>query len=183
MPVTQENKVIEQVLTYRCPRYDDLPDILLYRDQVIDATRQWTAPLLGQDGVITPAMVNNYVKLGLVDAPEKKRYGRRQLAQLYSISLLKQVLSISEMRSLFELQDQTYDLKQAYDFFCTELENALQATFLTRNFYLPSTAQEITKGSELLRSTVFCFASKLFTLKFLEMAANSDIDLTESLAP
>ena len=88
-------QIIHEVLEYRCPRYEDLPDISLYSDQIIDALDRYTAPLLtdGSEHIITPAMINNYVKQRLIPPPEKKRYGRNHLAHLYCICLLKQVFS------------------------------------------------------------------------------------------
>lgn len=161
----------EQMLAYRCPRYAQLPEIPLYRDQVLDALERYTAPLFSGRGEppLTAAMINNYVKLQLIGPPVKKRYDRRQIAQLYFICLAKQVMSISELRDLLEIQRRSYPLEQAYDYFCTELEKALQATFATRDFSMPSSAQKTTPESELVRSLALCFANKIFTLKFIEL--------------
>lgn len=48
--------------------------------------------------VITPSMINNYVKVGLVPAPVKKQYGREQIARLIAICIFKQVLPIAAVR-------------------------------------------------------------------------------------
>ncbi|MBQ7859211.1 MAG: DUF1836 domain-containing protein [Faecalibacterium sp.] len=172
MSDTERNKMVEQVLAYRCPRYNQLPEIPLYRDQVMDELIRYTKPLFGDygDPVITTAMINNYVKQKLIAPPVKKRYDREQLARLYCICLLKQVCSIAEVRSLLEVQTRSYPFPVAYDYFCTELEKALQATFETRDFSAPSSAQKITPESELVRSTALCFANKMYTVKFLELA-------------
>ncbi|VYU39029.1 Uncharacterised protein [Collinsella aerofaciens] len=60
------------------PRYDQLPNVTLYRDQVIEYIDLWMEPLsiCVEQSVITPSMINNYVKVGLVPAPVKKQYGR-----------------------------------------------------------------------------------------------------------
>lgn len=160
----------EEMLAYRCPRYEQLPNLPLYRDQVIDALGRYTAPFFeGRDEpALTAAMINNYVKQRLIAPPVKKRYDRDQLARLYCICLLKQVMSISELRSLMEILARSYSTDQAYDYFCTELEKALQATFATRDFSAPSSAREVTPESELMRSMALCFANKMFALKFLD---------------
>ena len=31
---------IDEILAYRCPRYEQLPDLTLYSDQVIDALKR-----------------------------------------------------------------------------------------------------------------------------------------------
>lgn len=162
---------VKEMLEYRCPRYGQLPEIPLYRDQVLDALERYTAPFFsGQsEPPLTAAMINNYVKQQLIEPPVKRRYDRDQIARLYFICLLKQVMSISELRDLLEIQRRSYPLEQAYDYFCAELEKALQATFATRDFSLPSSAQKTTPESELVRSLALCFANKMFTLKFIEL--------------
>lgn len=159
-----------EMLAYRCPRYQQWPNIGLYRDQVMEELNRYVAPFFpaGDEPPVTPAMVNNYVKLKLISPPVKKRYNREQLAQLYCICLLKQVFSIAEIRSLLEIQTRSYPFPVAYDYFCTELENALQATFSTRDFSKPSLAQRVTAESELVRSSALCLAHQVFTIKFIE---------------
>ncbi len=173
-----EKELAEEMLAYRCPRYEQLPDIPLYRDQVLDALERYTAPFFsGRDEpVLTAAMINNYVKLHLIEPPVKKRYEREQLALLYCICLLKQVMSISELHSLLLIQSRSYPLAQAYDYFCAELEKALQATFATRDFSAPSSARRVTPESELVRGLALCFANKIFTLKFLQLRPDSRPD-------
>lgn len=168
---TEAERLFEEMLAYRCPRYAHLPEIPLYRDQVLDAIERYTAPFFSDrsEPPLTAAMINNYVKLQLIEPPVKKRYDRDQIARLYFICLLKQVMSISELRDLLTIQRRSYPLEQAYDYFCTELEKALQATFGTRDFSLPSSAQKTTPESELVRSLALCFANKMFTLKFIQL--------------
>lgn len=170
MGSTSVEVIIQEILSYRCPRYEELPEIPLYSDQVIEALTRYTAPFIPSRGelAITAAMINNYVKQQLITPPVKKRYDREQLARLYCICLLKQVFSISEIRGLMEVQTKTYPFPEAYNYFCVELEKALQATFSTRDFSAPSSANHVTPESELVRSSVLCFASKMFSVKFLE---------------
>ena len=77
----------------RLPRWDELPDIDLYLDQVLTLLDKYLGPFLPENGghALTASMINNYVKLRIVPAPVKKRYGRVQLAYLLVIGLLKQV--------------------------------------------------------------------------------------------
>lgn len=169
MPETITERTIREILEYRCPRYAQLPDITLYSDQIIDALHRLTAPLLGTDEyVITPTMINNYVKQRLLPPPEKKRYGRQHLAMLYCIALLKQTFAISEIDAMLRIQTRTYPFPVAYDYFCSELESALQATFSTRNFS-PSCATHVTPESELVRTAALSVANKLFTTKFIQL--------------
>lgn len=167
----RREQTINEILEYRCPRFEQLPNIPLYSDQVVDALKQYTEPFFsgGSEPVITATMINNYVKQRLITPPVKKRYDREQLARLYCICLLKQVFSISEIRRLLDVQMQSYPFPVAYDYFCVELETALEATFSTRDFSAPSNATTVTPESELVRSSAITFAHKLFTVKFLEL--------------
>lgn len=162
--------VIDRMLAYRCPRYDQLPAITLYSDQVTDALNYFLSPLWpGEDHAVTAAMINNYVKQKVIAPPVKKRYDREQLARLYCICLLKHVFTISEIRALMGIQTRTYPFEVAYDYFCVELEKALAAAFSTRDFSAPSSATKVTPESELVRSSALSIAHRLFTEKFLQL--------------
>ena len=161
--------VIHRMLSYRCPRYDQLPAITLYSDQVTDALNYYLCPLWPeQEHTVTAAMINNYVKQRVIAPPVKKRYDREQLARLYCICLLKQVFSISEIAALLEVQKQSYPFPVAYNYFCTEVERALRASFSTRDFP-PSCASVVTPESELVRTAALSIACKLFTSRFLKL--------------
>lgn len=169
MPETTAERTIREILDYRCPRYEQLPDIPLYSDQIIDALNRLTSPLLGsEENVITAAMINNYVKQRLLPPPEKKRYGQEHLAHLYCICLLKQTFTISEIAAMLNIQTHSYPFPVAYNYFCRELESALQAAFSTRNFP-PSCASHVTPESELVRTAALSVANKLFTTKFIQL--------------
>ena len=169
MSETAAERTIREILEYRCPRYEQFPAIPLYRDQVIDALNFYMAPFLSseEDQAITASMINNYVKQHLLPPPVKKRYDRDHMARLYAICMLKQVFSISEIQGLLDIQTRTYPFPTAYDYFCTELEKALQSTFSTRDFSAPSSAHHVTAESELVRGSALTIANKIFTTKFL----------------
>lgn len=86
--------------------WEQIPDLGLYMDQVITyLERQYKGLYQPGERILTPAMVNNYVKLGLVSRPVAKKYGRDQLAQLLMICVLKQCVSAVEMRLLLALPE------------------------------------------------------------------------------
>ena len=118
-----------QLSSCHLPRWEELPDIELYMDQVISQLDKYLAPFraLGEVHIVTASMINNYVKLRLLPAPVKKRYARTHLAYLVVVCLLKQVLSIPEVKqlvsdSLGNRSDE--ELPAAYDAFCTAQEAA-----------------------------------------------------------
>ena len=170
MPELTIDSVNQQMLQFRCPRYEQLPAIPLYRDQVLDCLNSYLLPLASDQSqpLVTAAMINNYVKLKLVTAPVKKKYTRDQLAQLLCILLLKQVFSISEIRGLLDIQARSYPAPEAYDYFCAEFETALQVTFSTRKFAgIGQQSAFHTPLNELVCSAALCVAQKIFTQKYL----------------
>jgi len=100
-----------------------IPDFGLYMDQVITfVERQCRNLFMEGERVFTPAMVNNYVKFGLVNRPVDKKYGREQLAQLLMICVLKQAVSTDGMKALLKPLDGN-SLQSQYINFCqTEKE-------------------------------------------------------------
>ena len=117
----------EQVQAYHMPRYDELPAIDLYMDQVVAILEDCLRLFLrdAQEKRITPAMINNYVKLKVLPPPVKKRYTRDHLCQLILICLLKQVLSLPEIQRLIAAQLETRDVRAMYDGFCAMQERAV----------------------------------------------------------
>ena len=163
MPEITAESIIQEMVCYHFPRYEELPNIPLYSDQVIEALNNYLAPFrqISSEHTITPAMINNYVKQHLIPPPVKKRYDREQFARLYCICLLKHVFSISEIRGLLEIQTRTYPFPKAYDYFCSELENILQFVFGLKEEVdvvgVDETAEKI-----MLRNTTITVAHKVY---------------------
>ena len=60
--------------TAALPLWQEIPDIPLYMDQVLSLIGQYLSGLPGASAKeLTSSMVNNYVKMGAVPAPVKKR--------------------------------------------------------------------------------------------------------------
>ena len=84
--------------SYRLPDWDDLPQIDLYLDQVIALVNQYLGFFVydpTEEKLLTPSMVNNYVKQRLIPAPIRKKYGRRHIALLLMICTFKQAVSMA----------------------------------------------------------------------------------------
>ena len=91
------------ICEYTLPTWDNLPDIELYMDQVISLIEKYMKlyiEVMGSDKIITPAMINNYVKLGIIPSPVKKRYSKLHLAYLLIVCTLKQTLAISTIQRI-----------------------------------------------------------------------------------
>ena len=114
----------ENITSQRPDSWDRLPDIPLYMDQVVSyLTRQMVCFEEG-DG-LTSAMINNYIKDGLLARANGKKYGKEHLAYLTAISDLKQVLSVREMRTLVAIGKNVGTSQEQYDYFCRVLDQAL----------------------------------------------------------
>ena len=79
--------------------WEDLPDLALYMDQLI-SYMPWQLIHFDDTAPLTPAMVNNYIKDGLVPRAEGKRYGPVHLGYLTAVVALKQVLSVRDIGAL-----------------------------------------------------------------------------------
>ena len=112
---------------FRLPRYHELPDMGLYLEQTTKYINQCIGPL--GFPLLTGSMIRNYIKQGLVLPPENKQYRATQIAHLICIVLLKQVLPLEHVGTLFLRQEDVYAEKVAYDYFCEELENILYFRF------------------------------------------------------
>ena len=100
------------------PKWEDIPNIDLYLDQVLLYVNQVCAPISpDKDKGLTASMVNNYAKHGYLTKPDKKKYQRKQIARLIAITTLKSVFSIQEIaQTLNTLQTQASS-DQLYDAF------------------------------------------------------------------
>ena len=109
------------------PRWEQLPQIALYMDQILLVLGEILAPLSTEDNpMVTATMINNYVKMKLTPPPEKKKYTREHLAWFLLICLMKQVFSMQEIAALKARLLEQESLQQGYNRFCAELELRLQ---------------------------------------------------------
>ena len=162
------NEIIGEIMEFRMPRYEELPRINLYLDQVIDEVVYVLGPIFGdnEDKWITHTMVGNYVKQGLIPRPAGKKYSKEHIAYLIYISIAKQVLSIGEIGRLLEIQRKAYPIELAYNYLCSEFENALREIF-RREELCPPTYKTSDVEANVFRSTVIAVAYAIYTRKML----------------
>jgi len=149
----------EKIKDFRLPRYNELPDVGIYLEQVTQYINGIITPLGCQE--MTSSMISNYVKKGVVSAPIKKQYHADQIAYLIFVGIGKQVLSIENISRLYEMQKLVYDVPTAYNYFCDEFENMLQVIA-----GLKEKADEIgvtqSKEKEMLRSVIIAVSNIIF---------------------
>ncbi|MBQ2013709.1 MAG: DUF1836 domain-containing protein [Peptococcaceae bacterium] len=164
---------LNEIQQYRLPRWEELPDIELYMDQVITLIERYLTPLVGEHDskVITPAMINNYVKLNIMPKPIKKRYERTHLAYLIVITILKQVILITEVKEGIFLQSKLCSIPEAYNIFCDMQEKALSemAEIYTSAYAQkqPQPFERVALDSMGLYMACTSFAGKIFTEKII----------------
>ncbi len=101
--VSTYNELSAILADYKLPTWDELPDIELYMDQVISLIKKYLEifyEVTGSDKFVTPSMINNYVKLGIIPAPVKKKYSKKHLAYLLVVCTLKQTLDMSTIQKI-----------------------------------------------------------------------------------
>ena len=123
-----ELKELKERLTSERPiPWEDFPDIGLYMDQIISYMPRQLIHY-GDGEALTSAMVNNYIKDGMLPRAEGKRYSRSHLAYLTAICALKQVLTVREASLLIGSGVANKDNEYLYDYFTRELDKALSET-------------------------------------------------------
>lgn len=111
-------EAIKKLESFHLPRYKDLPEIELYMDQVISTVEKYLSALkVSERSLLTPSMVNNYVKNGVIPPPEKKRYTRDHLAQIIIICTLKQTIELSDVAAIVKKGADHFGMERAYDEF------------------------------------------------------------------
>jgi DNA-binding transcriptional MerR regulator len=115
----KKGKLMQSML----PHWEELPKLELYADQVLSLIN----PLCEIYHVkpLTKAMINNYVKLGLIPPPKKKRYQRLHIAYLFVIAFLKEGFDISLIKEGILKETKRLGLKEGYNAFIDALMHAL----------------------------------------------------------
>ncbi|MBE6654085.1 MAG: DUF1836 domain-containing protein [Ruminococcaceae bacterium] len=113
---------------FHMPRWKDLPEIDLYMDQVISVTDKYLSVMaVSDDPVLTPSMINNYVKNRILPPPVKKKYSREHLAKLLVICILKPVMEISAIADIMERSEKLFGIERMLDDFSAMFETRLSS--------------------------------------------------------
>lgn len=161
----------EDIKKFHLPRWDEIPNIDLYIDQVVSLLETYLSTYIKgennkEDKIVTKTMINNYVKHNIINPPVNKKYNKEHMAYLFVIFILKQIYSIDEIKKMLDLAIKTSPIDQSYNRFCFELEKAIKMTFTGENYI---NNNRLSKEQYLLRNAVQSFANKLYVQKvFLE---------------
>lgn len=120
-----KNEFIEKISNMRPAEWESMPDIQLYMDQVLlYMERQHIGLSVGEE--LTSAMVNNYIKKGLLPRAKGKRYEKEHIAYLTMICMFKQILSVPETDNLLKLLLENADTEDVYARYRLELDEKLK---------------------------------------------------------
>lgn len=164
----KDSHYIKEILEFHLPRFNELPDIDLYMDQVLNIIENSLIIFSSEndENIITKSMINNYVKQNVIEKPFKKRYKKFHVAYLIIISILKKVLSISEISKIINNQD--YEVEEFYNIFCNELEYSLKSTFLNESEDEQTKLIDDNIHNKILVAATRAFANKVYVQKLIE---------------
>ena len=106
----------------RPANWDALPDIDLYMDQVVSYLPRQSVG--GKVPAMTSAMINNYVKDDLLPRACGKRYRKEHLIYLTAIGLLKNILTVKDMKLLLDMEIQEGQEAVFYEKFLKGIDSA-----------------------------------------------------------
>lgn len=156
----------------KLPRFEEIPELELYSDQVVSYLEKWLAPFyLPDEKIITKSMINNYVKSGLVKAPKNKKYTRNHLAYLIVVCLFKQVYSMQEITQMISIQVEASPTDYSYNSFVEKFESCIQSLFETGT--VCQFSEDESELSKLLHVVVTSVVTRIYVKKQLEKRRNN----------
>ena len=96
--------ILEHLQGCLLPDWETLPDFGLYKDQLISFINR-SLPSVSGKVDLTASMINNYVKVGLIEKPNGKKYSRTALAQLMIVIQLKLTTPMELIKTLLNPED------------------------------------------------------------------------------
>ena len=163
----------EHMKTIHIPRWNELPDVDLYKDQVVELVERYVRPLsTDEDKIITPSMINNYVKWKLVPPPNrKKQYSRTHLAYFIVVTTFKTLFSLNQIEKGISQQIVVKGPEKAYDDFCERIELCLKsvASSVSSNAKLELPLIDTEAHELYLSIAAMAKASQLMVIKRMEL--------------
>jgi len=110
---------IEKLMQFENPDAHTIPSISLYMDQLLEYFESALGDLKRQDEdtVLTKTMINNYVKSGLIKAPERKKYDKETISDLIVVYHMKKAFSIQDTSRILDTMKENQGY---YEQFVTE---------------------------------------------------------------
>ena len=118
---------LEEIDKYELSKYEHLPDIDLYMDQMLTYLERQlnTFAISSLDKQITSSMINNYVKGDCIPSPISKKYNKEHIALILQICLLKRATNISDIKQMLDAIYQNADFLETYNDFAEKATETL----------------------------------------------------------
>jgi len=165
---SQKDDLLKKVNSIHLPRWEELPDIDLYLDQLVTLIEKNLNPYVYdmENPIITKTMINNYVKHGIIDPPEKKKYNRAHISSIFVICILKSVYSMNNVSKLLKLATTNFKIEYSYNKFCELFEQSMKSIFSHKKIEFDKNASD---DLILLQNVIQSVAYKIYVEKtFLE---------------
>lgn len=109
-------ELADSILAWNLVEPKDIPRIPLYMEQVTGFFDEAMAGARRNDDdkILTKTMINNYTKEGTLPRPHGKKYSREHMIRLMYIFILKQVLSLQDIRQMFDLLQTEKNVEPVY---------------------------------------------------------------------
>ena len=125
-----KNNLIEyekELSSYKVPRFHEIPDIDLYMDQtILFLNKRLQLFVKKNEPIITPSMINNYVKAEIIPAPKGEKYSSKHLCYIICVCFLKQVLSMNDIKNILYSSIDAKGEEFSYNFFCECIEKSFK---------------------------------------------------------
>ena len=151
---------------FRLPAWEELPRIELYMDQVIGLVTQYVGFFVydpDEEKLLTPSMVNNYVKMRLLPPPVRKKYGRKHIALLVMICTFKQSLSMAAVEKMLPPDDEEAIRADYERFIASHKRLALYFIQQVKSVAEPIYDQSVDTGTEVNDLVVGAAIASSFT--------------------
>lgn len=123
----------EKLSSFEVGDWEEWPDIDLYMDQVISYLERYmnVFRIYEDEKIITPSIINNNTKDGVLPKPTRKKYSRTLLSNLLMFCITRQVLSGQELAAMLRELNTTEDFSEIHTQFSQTLESELNRTVQT----------------------------------------------------
>ena len=162
---------------YQLPTWEQIPTLGLYMDQVLTLLSRYL-PFLPkkekEEQIITTSAINNYVRMKLMPAPEKKKYNRIHIAYLIMICALKQSLTMSEIQKILPNGLTEDEVKKTYEAFVDQYTDSARVFVsmvesMAAQLLAAEAADAAVVNSFVLSTAVMTNFSRLLTTKLLDL--------------
>lgn len=177
-------KWCDKLSAFSVGNWEEWPDIDLYMDQVISYLDKYMNyfRIYDDEKMITPSIINNNTKDGVLPKPVKKKYSRSLLSTLLIFCVARQVLSGQELATMLNEINKSEDFASIHKNFGEILEGQLKHT--TKQIAEDTDNFKTTDRQELaqvaMRLSLEAFASGIAARKILSELEIKDEDKPKS---